>query len=343
MLSGLGVVAQVGRTVWHIPRPRSMYTLAPYGTWKSPISGDMLTRGSASLGELATVRSGEAYDVLYTLARPEDRGRVSLHCTNTKGESKQRECLSAQHGSVRSSVHEYGGGAFATLPHQRTAIFAHQVQKQHAVSRLDLDTMSVTQLRPPSQKRYADFGVSSRDVLLAVEEDHSDGAVRNNLVSLSVANGSVHTVHSKHDFYAYPRLSPDGALVAWVTWDQPAMPFWASELWVARVECAERLQISSPIRVAGGAGVVAQQPVWSSNDTLLYTHSAADMSDVMEVQIRFQDGAMHVSMPVAAGGTRQATPCDVQPPLWNLNVYVESSAYRQLLPRSVRRATRCLH
>jgi dipeptidyl aminopeptidase/acylaminoacyl peptidase len=78
----------------------------------------------------------------------------------------------------------------------------------------------------------------------------------------------IEVVASGHDFYAFPRPSPDGRRVAWVSWDHPSMPWDSTELWVA--DLAEDASVSGTRKVAGGPGESVTQPVWSPDGRLHY-------------------------------------------------------------------------
>ena len=41
-------------------------------------------------------------------------------------------------------------------------------------------------------------------------------------------------VASGHDFFAAPRLSPDGRQLAFISWDHPNMPWDGTTLWLGR-------------------------------------------------------------------------------------------------------------
>jgi dipeptidyl aminopeptidase/acylaminoacyl peptidase len=70
------------------------------------------------------------------------------------------------------------------------------------------------------------------------------------------------------DFYAAPRISADGAWLAWICWDHPNMPWDGTELWVAPLEDPgeERL-------IAGGPEESIFQPEWGPDGRL---HFASD-------------------------------------------------------------------
>jgi dipeptidyl aminopeptidase/acylaminoacyl peptidase len=68
------------------------------------------------------------------------------------------------------------------------------------------------------------------------------------------------------DFYAGPRLSPDGGTLAWLTWDLPRMPWDGTTLWRAPVRADGTLGPSEA--VAGGEAESVFQPEWSPDGML---------------------------------------------------------------------------
>jgi dipeptidyl aminopeptidase/acylaminoacyl peptidase len=58
------------------------------------------------------------------------------------------------------------------------------------------------------------------------------------------------TIASGADFYAAPRLSPDGRQLCWIAWDYPSMPWEGTELHVGELDAAGR--VSAARKIAGG-------------------------------------------------------------------------------------------
>lgn len=78
------------------------------------------------------------------------------------------------------------------------------------------------------------------------------------------ATGERTVVADTADFYADPAWSPDGASLAWVEWDVPAMAWDASRLMVCDVGGSGQTRT-----VDGGDGVAVQQPQFSSSGARL--------------------------------------------------------------------------
>ncbi len=194
--------------------------------------------------------------------------------------------------SVRSRVHEYGGGS-ATV---RGGVLFYVDQSDQQWYRIDVVGLPVTtpgapvaltgedppeasadgeSSDPPSgwTTRFADGRVTpSGRWLLCVEERHGDGRTVHRLVAVAVAERSaVVPLADDGDFVAAPRPSPDGRWVAWVTWDHPFMPWERSELWVARLQETEGgIRLVAPRRVAGGGDSSVGQPQWGRDGSLLF-------------------------------------------------------------------------
>src|SRR5207249_3629780 len=124
--------------------------------------------------------------------------------------------------------------------------------------------------------RYADAVINPRqDLVFCVREDHTrPGEATNALVSVDLKNDNAGKVLvSGNDFYSSPRLSPDGARLAWLTWNHPNMPWDGTELWVGEVAAGGAVGPSE--RLAGGVGESIFQPEWSPDGVL---HFVSDRS-----------------------------------------------------------------
>ncbi|WFC97951.1 hypothetical protein MYAM1_000671 [Malassezia yamatoensis] len=285
-----------------------MQTLAPHGAWVSPINADHLTKKSSYLNEVATHPTQRS--LLFTLTEAEKQGRTSL-----KQWIDGKQATVPVPGSIRTKVHEYGGGALGILPNG-DAIVSHQVSGKSFVSRASSEICEPI-LQLDGDTRYADFDAyPDGSVVVAVQECHEDGKVINSLACIDTEKKSVYVLQSGHDFYAYPRFSQNGKWIAYVTWDHPEMPFWSSQLWVAPVVPGTKFAIGQPILVAGQTGV-AQQPVWcpGQESILYYTFSGASGGTIREAHLDDNDGK---TTDIAISSSGEAF-VDVQPPLWTLN------------------------
>ena len=125
----------------------------------------------------------------------------------------------------------------------------------------------------PAGLRYADFTFGN-GFLVGVRERHGEGEAVNELVRLPLdGSEEPQVIASGHDFFASPRLSPDGRSLCWLTWDHPDMPWNGTTLWLAEVD--QRGMPGATRVVAGGRGEAIFQPEWSPDGRL---HFASDRS-----------------------------------------------------------------
>ena len=239
--------------------------IAPYGSWKSPITTDLIVAGTIRLGQLAV----EGDTLYWAEGRPEEAGRnVVVRWTPEEGS----EDMTPAPFDARTRVHEYGGGAFTVRDGVITfSNFADQrLYQQHRGS----DPQPVT---PEEKLRFAD-GVfdPSGSRYICVREDHRVEGQEpvNTIVSLALDGQDAGSVLlSGNDFYAAPRFSPDGKQLAWLTWNHPNMPWDGTELWVA--DFASDGMLANLQRVAGGEEESIFQPEWSPEGVL---HFVSDRS-----------------------------------------------------------------
>jgi dienelactone hydrolase len=255
-----------------MPEPQT----APYGSWSSPITSDLIVASSIGLGEILL----DGADVYWLESRPQEGGRSVLVRRAADGAiADVTPSLSAAGPpvfNVRTRVHEYGGGAY--LVSAGTVYFCNDADQR--LYRQDHGAAPVAITPDPGRPRglrYAD-GVmdAKRGRMIWVREDHATDTPQpvNTLVDIALdGSGPQRVLQSGCDFYAAPRLSPDGSRLAWLEWNHPNMPWIGCELWVA--ELAEDGTLNTKRRVAGGADESVFQPEWSPDGILYFVSDRA--------------------------------------------------------------------
>ena len=233
---------------------------APYGSWQSPISADLIVAESIGLGAVAL----DGDDIYWLEGRPAEAGRSVIVRRSSDG---QIEDVTPKPFNVRSGVHEYGGGAFTV--HQNIVYFVNF--EDQGIYRQAFgeppQSLAVTM-----EVRYADLLVDAqRQRLIAVCEDHrGSGESQNSLIAIDLNDqtGRQETIASGADFYASPTLSPDGNQLAWLRWNHPNMPWDGTELWLADIQADGN--ITAKQCIAGSVDESVFQPQWGPDGKLYY-------------------------------------------------------------------------
>ena len=94
---------------------------ASYGSWKSPITTDLIVEGTVGLGGL----NWDGDDIYWVEGRPSEGGRsVIVRLTP----DTQLNDVTPQPFNARTRVHEYGGGSY--LVHQGNIYFSNFVDQR---------------------------------------------------------------------------------------------------------------------------------------------------------------------------------------------------------------------
>jgi dipeptidyl aminopeptidase/acylaminoacyl peptidase len=271
---------------------------APYGSWKSPITSNLIVTQSIGLSEVRF--DGE---VVYWLeARPQEQGRNTVVRAGHAGAGAIELVLAPF--NVRTGVHEYGGGAWTVA--QGFLYFSNFADGR--LYRLGPGESEPTPLTPapPSrsrQWRFADGAIDlPRKRWIGVREDHTGtGQPVNAVVAVDLARPGTapgHIIVDGHDFVASPRLSPDGRYLAWLAWDHPNMPWNGTVLYLAELG-EDGTPVGTPRTIAGGPAESIFQPEWS--------HDGADLVFVSDrsgwwnlYRFTLASGVMQPIAPMAA-------------------------------------------
>ncbi|CAJ1964141.1 unnamed protein product [Sphenostylis stenocarpa] len=264
----------------------SIVTTAPYGSWKSPITGDVVSGATKDLGGTAVDGRGR---LIWLEFRPLESGRgvVVLEPENIGGEAVD---ITPKGFGVRTLAQEYGGGAFTV---SGDILFFANFDDQR------LYKQSITSLDEPPVPLTPDYGgplVSYADGILTYaltvflvlgkvrnpQSVYLKGAYRREsslnppttIVSIALGSNDVQepvVLVGGSDFYAFPRLDSKSERIAWIQWNHPNMPWDKAELWVGYV--SENGEIYKRVCVAGNDPSLVESPTepkWSSEGELFF-------------------------------------------------------------------------
>ncbi|MEW6210940.1 MAG: prolyl oligopeptidase family serine peptidase [Acidobacteriota bacterium] len=232
--------------------------LSPYGSWKSPITSDLIVAGTIGLGGVAL----DGADIYWTESRPSEQGRNVIVRRTPDGKTSD---ITPPSFNTRTRAYEYGGGAYTV---SRGEIYFSNFADQLLYHQtFDGEPRPLT-TAPDYQ--YADAVVDeSRHRLISIREDHTSHTreTTNAIVAIDLKGSACGEVLlSGHDFYSSPRLSPDGKRMAWLAWNHPLMPWDGTELWVGEFD--RNGSISRTEMIAGGERESIFQPEWSPDGVL---------------------------------------------------------------------------
>jgi dipeptidyl aminopeptidase/acylaminoacyl peptidase len=244
----------------------SQRTVSAFGTWSSPISAEMVARAGVRLSA-PWIEDG----VIWWLeGRAAEGGRVVL--VRREPDGSRSDAVPVDF-NVRTSVHEYGGGAYCI---DRGVAYCSKFDDQR-LYRIEPGAapVPITPDVPDRRHRYADGRITPDGSLwIGVRERHAESDRAKDVVNELVAvptDGSAEprVVVDGRDFYSNPRISADASRVCFLAWDLPWMPWDGCELHVA--DLASDGAVSGVQHIAGRDGAESiWQPEWSASGDLVF-------------------------------------------------------------------------
>ena len=183
--------------------------------------------------------------------------------------------------SARALVHEYGGRCVSV--HDGGVVFSNF--RDQGLYRLDPGGAPI-RLTEAEGLRFADpihDTAVGRVVCVCEDHRHPGEEAVNTLVSVALdGTGEISTIAEGADFYSSPVLSPDGARLAWLSWDHPHMPWDSTRLWLAERDASGHFNAARC--VAGAPGEAIGQPRFSPDGVLTFISDRTGWSNLYRIE-----------------------------------------------------------
>ncbi len=235
----------------------------------SPLTVKAISASSISFEDVTFNRS----TFFWTESRPQEGGRLALISISKDGTTKEL----AKSFSVKSRVHEYGGGAiFATDD------FLYFVcDTDRSVKRINLQNEVIETLFQEPNLRCAELVTDDQNrFLYFVAEDHTDpSSIVNSIYCFDIARSTYFVFRQDADFYSSLQLSKDGKRLAWVSWNFPFMSWDRSSICVGDIDvnggCSKAVSVTSDL-------ASNLMPFWSTSGGLYYVSDKGGYWNVCE-------------------------------------------------------------
>src|SRR5712692_1411211 len=188
--------------------PQSTKT-SPYGSWKSPITSDLIVAQSISLSGVQL----DGGNIYWLEGRPQEQGRYVVVRGAEDGRATD---ITPPPYNARTRVHEYGGGSWTVV--DGTVYFSNFADGRlyrQPPGAAEPQALTPAPPAPGRDWRFADGVIDHRrDRWIGVREDHTvEGEPVNTIVAVDLGHAGGdpgRILVSRHDFFCSPRLSPDG-------------------------------------------------------------------------------------------------------------------------------------
>ncbi|MDE2970490.1 MAG: prolyl oligopeptidase family serine peptidase [Chloroflexota bacterium] len=245
--------------------------IAPYGAWSSPVTLDMAAGETIQLGRIEL----DGPDTYWVEIRPAEEGRGLVMKRGPGGSAVE---VTPPGFSVGTTLHEYGARGYTV--HDGVVFFSNFADQRVYRHRIGEDPVPIT-----PEEGDLRFGSKVfdpvRNRIICVCENHLRGGeeVLNEIVAIDPEGRSDPAVLvTDNDFYSWPAVNAACDRLAWVSWDQPNMPWDGTELWVAGI--AADGSLVDPVMVAGGVDETVLQPEWGPDGALYFISDRTDWANV---------------------------------------------------------------
>ena len=180
--------------------------------------------------------------------------------------------------SVGTTLHEYGARAYTVWD---GAVFFSNFEDQR-VYRQSPGEDPVPITPPVGDLRFgSSVADPDRNRIICVCENHVEGSeevINENVAIDPDGRMDPYVLVTDSDFYSWPCINQECDRLAWVSWDQPNMPWDGTELWVAGLD--EAGSLVDPVMVAGGPDETVLQPEWGPDGALYFISDRTGWANV---------------------------------------------------------------